>query len=170
MATYIRIPPPTNEDNANKDNMPAKTMPNQQVYKRVGRYIAQLLRAEVEHGDNPVFRVPKNQHISLINEVKTQFQAYGLHEWPFNQPVRDGQSVQAWWEELANMPNATRLAVRSETETELCLVLKSCRQLPSRFTLSCPTLWRMSAPFPSLLGQTRLYEVHNFSALFPIKR
>ncbi|TFY55990.1 hypothetical protein EVJ58_g7909 [Rhodofomes roseus] len=76
---------------------PGAQIKHPHIFRRVGNYLAAVLGAEVEHGEDPLLRVPEKQKKSLKARFFNQFLAYAQNDYPFNAPRADDQSVLEWW-------------------------------------------------------------------------
>jgi hypothetical protein len=66
-----------------------------------------MLQKELAH-ITTIFKVLTPAEI--VNGLRHQVEAFWRSEWPFNEPIKDGNPL-AWWESLQNHPHAHVLAV-----------------------------------------------------------
>ena len=122
LSEYLRKPPTITIPAQNQQNTqrPAvgnvsSTIPYPHAYNRVKDYLKNMLRAQLARckshpGDriHPIFKELSPSQI--VEDLRHQLEAFWRGEWPFDMPVKDGNSL-AWWESLAMHRHARILAV-----------------------------------------------------------
>ena len=86
------------------------------TYSRVKNFLKDLLRKKLAHHqthpDDPIEPLFKELSPSeVVDSLRHQLEAFWRNEWPFKEPVKDGDPL-GWWETLRNHPHAQVLAVR----------------------------------------------------------
>jgi hypothetical protein len=81
---------------------------NGKNYKRIGRFLVQILQAEYEaKGEMIAGLSPKH----ALDQLKSQLASYSTRVWPFQCPCRESDDPMTWWEHLSKHPDAQVLAV-----------------------------------------------------------
>jgi len=93
----------------------SSTMLYPHAYNRVKNYLKDMLRAQLaRHKSHPGDRIhPIFKELSpsqTVEDLRHQVEAFWRGEWPFDAPVKNGNSL-AWWESLVMHPHARVLAV-----------------------------------------------------------
>lgn len=81
------------------------------TFLAVANFIAQVAEDEILFGDDPIFTDYKEDGEKFTADIKEQVAGYALGHYPFNDPLKPGQSVLEWWERLRGTTNAGLLAV-----------------------------------------------------------
>jgi hypothetical protein len=89
------------------------------AYSRVKNFLKDMLREILNyrqtHPDDLADPALKDlSPAQMVDGLKNQLGAFWHNEWPFNQPVNNGNPL-AWWEALRYHPHARVLAVRHKT-------------------------------------------------------
>jgi hypothetical protein len=97
-------------------------MPHPRAYHRAKEFLKPMLRTMVERAqarlstnqqqiEDPISQLLRDiGPTGIVDEFKRQLEAYWRNEWPFNTPLRDGNTL-AWWKVLLPHPHARVLAV-----------------------------------------------------------
>jgi hypothetical protein len=115
MSVTLKIPP--RKQSRDRDVDAAESVPHAKAYTRVKEFLKQMLRDIIEFAgqkldaSNSCHRLVAQLGPSkVVSEFRQQLLAFARQEWPFMDPVSDGDAL-SWWESLAQHPHARVLAV-----------------------------------------------------------
>ncbi|EIN08230.1 hypothetical protein PUNSTDRAFT_134619 [Punctularia strigosozonata HHB-11173 SS5] len=109
MTSNIILPPSKPDDDSN--------MPHPRAYHHVKSCLKELLKAEIDRAEkpgaahiHPLLKQPLDG-MAVALEFKKQLIMFWHGEYPFNAPLRAGQTALEWWEELEPIKHSQVLAM-----------------------------------------------------------
>ncbi|KAG2059587.1 hypothetical protein BDR06DRAFT_835502, partial [Suillus hirtellus] len=87
---------------------PEETVPNQRVFGHVMKYLKTVIKPEWKSKDNPMLK--GLTHLQVQESFVCQLHCYACLQYPFDAPVKAGQSILSWWTHLTWIPEGAVLA------------------------------------------------------------
>jgi len=110
---------------------PTESVSHAKAYTRVKEFLKQMLHDIIDSvghnldASNPCHcLVAKLGPTKVVSEFRQQLLAFARQEWPFTDPIPDGDAL-SWWELLGQHPHARVLAVSTYLQILECWTFKA---------------------------------------------